>query len=245
MHWGQHGFYFSAGLRGRPLDPGGLQCCSSLVFTSWSFAWWLRALLNVVWTSPTLPLSCPFLVRFSTVLHVARGFAVRYIYTCNHYIFLMDWALYHYKMSLSLVTETFALKSLLPDICTATQLFKLTPASCFAWHFLKEFLIWAIFKVFIEFITILFLLSCFGSLALRHQGSWLPDQELNPRLLRWKAESRPLNWREVPTWYFIPPFTVTIFLTLRVNCVSSGQRAVNLVVLLLIQFDISAFDWTV
>ena len=157
-----------------------------------------------VWTSPTLPLSSLFLLRFSTVLHVARGFAVWYIYTYNHYIFLMDRALYHYKMSLSLVTETFALKSLLPNICTATQLFKLTPASCFAWNFLKDFLIWAIFKVFIEFITILFLLSCFGSLALRHMGSWLPDQELNPRFLHWKAKSWPLNWQEVPTWYFDP-----------------------------------------
>ena len=35
---------------------------------------------------------------------------------------------------------------------------------------------WTIFTVFIEFATILFLFSLFGSLAMRHVGSQLPNQ---------------------------------------------------------------------
>ena len=43
------------------------------------------------------------------------------------------------------------------------------------------FLMWVIFKVFIEFVIIL-LLFCFGDfcLPLRHVGSHLPNQESNP-----------------------------------------------------------------
>ena len=39
--------------------------------------------------------------------------------------------------------------------------------------YLKIFLMWTIFKVFIEFVTIL-LLFCFGFLASRHVGSLAP-----------------------------------------------------------------------
>ena len=45
---------------------------------------------------------------------------------------------------------------------------------------------WTIFKVFIEFVTILLLFSCFGVLALRHVGSYLPDQGSNLHPLHWK-----------------------------------------------------------
>lgn len=37
------------------------------------------------------------------------------------------------------------------------------------------FLMWSSFKVFIQFVKILFVL-CFGFLAARHVGSWLCDQ---------------------------------------------------------------------
>ena len=195
---------WSGVLRGWPSDLEGLQCCSSFVFTSRSSAWRLWASLRVDACSP----GCyHWTVRFpftSPVLHEAQGFADRYVYTYNRCLFLMEQALYHYKMSLSLVTETSALKSLLPNICAATQLFKLTPASCFAWYFKKDSLVWAIFKVFIEFITTLFLFPCFGSLALWDLGSltrnWtdascIERQSLNHRTAR-----------EVPTWYFYPSF---------------------------------------
>ena len=46
----------------------------------------------------------------------------------------------------------------------------------------------AIFKVFIEFDTIL-LLVFFVILAMKHAGSELPDQGLNPHSLHWKAKS--------------------------------------------------------
>ena len=40
---------------------------------------------------------------------------------------------------------------------------------------------WTIFKVFIEFVTILLLFYVFfGFLATRHMGSYLPDQGSNP-----------------------------------------------------------------
>ena len=42
---------------------------------------------------------------------------------------------------------------------------------------------WTIFKVFIEFVTILLLFFlCFVFLVWRHVGSFLPDQGLNPHL---------------------------------------------------------------
>ena len=131
---GEFAFHFSGGW---PLDLEGLQRCSGPVFTPRSFAWRPRALLKVGVYGPTF--TAELFLQFSIVLHVARAFAVRYMHTYNHYIFLMDRALYRYKVSLSLVTETFALKALLPNFCTATQLFKLTPASCFACIFKKIF----------------------------------------------------------------------------------------------------------
>ena len=55
--------------------------------------------------------------------------------------------------------------------------------------FLKIFLMWIIFKVFIEFVTILLLLDVLGFWP---RGVWdlsLPDKGLNPHPLRWKAKS--------------------------------------------------------
>ena len=49
------------------------------------------------------------------------------------------------------------------------------------------FLLWTIFKVFIEFVTILIL--CFGFVVVRHVGSQLPDQGSNLYPLHWKAKS--------------------------------------------------------
>ena len=46
---------------------------------------------------------------------------------------------------------------------------------------------WTIFKVFIEFVTILIL--CFGFVVVRHVGSQLPDQGSNLYPLHWKAKS--------------------------------------------------------
>ena len=46
---------------------------------------------------------------------------------------------------------------------------------------------WTIFKVFIEFVTILLL--CFHSLAVMYVGSSLPDKESDPQPLHWKAKS--------------------------------------------------------
>ena len=48
---------------------------------------------------------------------------------------------------------------------------------------------WTIFKVFIEFVAVLFLFYVLVFLALRPVGSWLPDQGLNPYRLHWKVES--------------------------------------------------------
>ena len=55
---------------------------------------------------------------------------------------------------------------------------------------LRFFLTWAIFKVFIEFVTTLLLYNVFGFLAMRHAGSQLAaDQGLNLHALHWKAKS--------------------------------------------------------
>ena len=43
-------------------------------------------------------------------------------------------------------------------------------------------------EVFIEFVAIL-LLFLFDFLAMRHVGSWLPDQILNPHPLQWNMKS--------------------------------------------------------
>ena len=50
-----------------------------------------------------------------------------------------------------------------------------------------------IFKVFIEFVTILFLFYVLVFLAMRHVGSHFPDQGLNPCPLLWKVKSSPLD----------------------------------------------------
>ena len=56
--------------------------------------------------------------------------------------------------------------------------------------FLKDFLLmWTIFKVFIEFVTILLLFYVFSFLATRRVGSELSDQGLNLYRLLWKAKS--------------------------------------------------------
>ena len=48
---------------------------------------------------------------------------------------------------------------------------------------------WTIFKVFIEFVTILLLFYVFSFLATRRVGSELSDQGLNLYRLLWKAKS--------------------------------------------------------
>ena len=68
-------------------------------------------------------------------------------------------------------------------------------------HFFKVFffffLLWVIFEVFIEFVTILF--RVFGFLAARHRGSELPDQGSDPHFLHWQVESYPLDHQGTPT----------------------------------------------
>ena len=60
---------------------------------------------------------------------------------------------------------------------------------------------WAFFKVFVEFASALLLLCVFGSLAVRHVGAELPDQELNLHPLRCKMKSQPLTTREIPALF--------------------------------------------
>ena len=55
---------------------------------------------------------------------------------------------------------------------------------------------WTIFKVFIEFVTMLLLLFMFWFLfvgwffwAVRNAGSWLPDRGSNLHLPNWKVKS--------------------------------------------------------
>ena len=55
--------------------------------------------------------------------------------------------------------------------------------------FFKIFCCGPIFKVFVEFVTILLLFLCFGFLAPRHVASQLPDQGSNLHPLHWKATS--------------------------------------------------------
>ena len=57
---------------------------------------------------------------------------------------------------------------------------------------------WTIFKVFIEFVAVLFLFYVLVFLALRPVGSWLPDQGLNPYRLHWKVESWPQDCQGSP-----------------------------------------------
>ena len=48
---------------------------------------------------------------------------------------------------------------------------------------------WAIFKVFIEFITIWFLFHIFDFLTAKYLGSYHPDQGSNMCPLDWKTQS--------------------------------------------------------
>ena len=53
---------------------------------------------------------------------------------------------------------------------------------------------WTVFEVFVEFVTIL-LLFMSGFFTVRHVGSELPKEGLNPHPLRWKVKSSPLaHW---------------------------------------------------
>ena len=54
------------------------------------------------------------------------------------------------------------------------------------------------FKVFLEFVTILFLGFFFFFLAMRHVGSQLSSQGLNLQPLYWKAKSSPLDCQGSP-----------------------------------------------
>ena len=55
---------------------------------------------------------------------------------------------------------------------------------------------WTIFKVFIEFVTILLLVYVviFFFFAERHVGSYIPHQRLNLHSLHWKVKSRSLGY---------------------------------------------------
>ena len=59
------------------------------------------------------------------------------------------------------------------------------------------FLMWPIFKVFVEFVTIL-LVSGFTLLAWKHAGSQFPDQVLNLHPLHGEARSQPVDIQESP-----------------------------------------------
>ena len=62
---------------------------------------------------------------------------------------------------------------------------------CYCWLF---FFMWAIFKVFIKFVTTL-LLVCFGFLAMKNAGSsYISDERLNSHPLHRKAESTTRLW---------------------------------------------------
>ena len=57
---------------------------------------------------------------------------------------------------------------------------------------------WTIFKVFIEFVTVLLLFYVLVFLSSRHVGSWLPDQGSNPHFLHWKPKPQPLEHQGGP-----------------------------------------------
>ena len=55
------------------------------------------------------------------------------------------------------------------------------------------------FKVFIGFVIVLFLFYVSFFSATRHMGTWLPDQEIIPHRLPWKAKPQPLDHQGSPT----------------------------------------------
>lgn len=67
----------------------------------------------------------------------------------------------------------------------------LFPPLTVALTFFFFFKTWTIFKVFTELITTLLLVYALVLLARRRMGSQLPDQELNPNPLHWKAKFNP------------------------------------------------------
>ena len=62
---------------------------------------------------------------------------------------------------------------------------------------------WTIFKVFIEFVIILFLLQVLTFWLPRHVGSYLPDQEANLYPRNWKVKSQPPTPRKVPKQVYL------------------------------------------
>ena len=52
---------------------------------------------------------------------------------------------------------------------------------------------------FFFFYNIASVVLCAGLLAIRHVGSYFPDQGLNPHLLHWKGECKPLDHPGSPT----------------------------------------------
>ena len=60
----------------------------------------------------------------------------------------------------------------------------------FYFLFKKYFFMWTIFKVFIEFVTVLLLFYVFlgGFLAMKHVGPQLPNQGSNVHPLHWKVK---------------------------------------------------------
>ena len=69
---------------------------------------------------------------------------------------------------------------------------------CLRFLFVCLFVFACLFKVFVEFVTILLLFLCFGFLSGRHVGSQLPRQGSNPHPLHWKVKPNHWTTREVP-----------------------------------------------
>ena len=59
---------------------------------------------------------------------------------------------------------------------------------------------WTIFKVIIEFVTILLVVYVLIFLAISHVGSSLPDQGSNLHPLPWQAKSQPLDHEGSPRY---------------------------------------------
>ena len=66
--------------------------------------------------------------------------------------------------------------------------------------FFEIFLMWIIFKVFIELFYNTASVLCFGFLAMRNVGSHLSNQESNPHPLHWRWSCKHWTIREVPVF---------------------------------------------
>ena len=74
---------------------------------------------------------------------------------------------------------------------------------------LDSFLMWTIFSLYWICYHIVSVL-CFGFLAMRHVGSWLPYQGSNPHPLHWKVKSSPWTAKEVLFFFFLNSFSISV-----------------------------------